>query len=539
MQVPAAIRGWPRSNFDPWWVYACIAGAIALRFGLLLTSLSEISADEAVPGLQSRHIWLLGARPLVDYENPPHGSLEMYLTAAAFALFGSSALTLRIVAMTFGVAFVPLSYLLGRAAFSARVGRWSALYASIGPAFLEIWQLKAGSGYVIVLAFGAAALLVIHGIAYRGWRWPAFGALGLLLGAGFWNHPVMFYFWVVAAIVIGLLAIEGIRAFDVRPGRLIRGIPPAVSFVLGFGAGLGPLIAHNLKNEWVTLQLLTRSDAALPSPVLALRDVFRVAAPIMLGFTQPTSNPDQAAQLVASTVWWNGIGIAVGAMLFAFTLWYGRRAIRSMLRLRLPADAGAPMLLALIVTPILFSLSRFRDFLTEPRYLMPMFVAMPIVVGLILGSNGRIRVAAGRLVMTAALAVNLIGVVRIQSDLNLPWDGPISLAGANSALSEFLTGRQLHAFYGDYWTVYPVMFESREKVLGSAIMNGADIGWNRYLPAAHAVSISENPAVVQIAGTDAEARFRQHLSRRSVTYEQARVGVYSVYWAFSERAFGF
>ena len=83
------------------------------------------------------------------------------------------------------------------------------------------------------------------------------------------------------------------------------------------------------------------------------------------------------------------------------------------------------------------------------------------------------------------------------------------------------------------------MFESREKVLGSAIRNGAEIGWNRYLPAARAVSTSENPAVVQIAGTAAEARFREHLTRRSITYEHARVGVYTVYWAFSERAFDF
>ena len=198
---------------DFWWLSGCLLLGAGLRVGLLQTSLTEISSDEAVPGLQARHIWLAGARPLVDYENPPHGSMEMYLTAGVFALFGSSALTLRLVPLAFGLAFVPLSYGLGRVARSASVGRWSALYAAIGPAFLEIWQLKAGSGYVIVLALGAASLLVLNGLAYRRWGVPAYALLGLLLGIGFWNHPVMIYFWVVSAVGIGLpVAIRDVRS---------------------------------------------------------------------------------------------------------------------------------------------------------------------------------------------------------------------------------------------------------------------------------------------------------------------------------------
>src|SRR3990172_7730823 len=183
---------------DFWWVAGCVLLAAALRLGLLLTSLAEITSDEAVPGLQARHIWLSGELPTVDYENPPHGSMEMYITAGAFALFGSSALVLRLVPLAFGLAFVVLTYILGRTARSREVGRLSALYAAVGPAFLEIWGLKAGSGYVLVLAFGAAALLLLDRVLRRRARAGGYFLLGALLGAGFWNHPVMFYFWAVA-----------------------------------------------------------------------------------------------------------------------------------------------------------------------------------------------------------------------------------------------------------------------------------------------------------------------------------------------------
>ena len=524
---------------DFWWLSGCLLLGAGLRVSLLQTSLTEISSDEAVPGLQARHIWLAGARPLVDYENPPHGSMEMYLTAGVFALFGSSALTLRLVPLAFGLAFVPLSYGLGRVARSASVGRWSALYAAIGPAFLEIWQLKAGSGYVIVLALGAASLLVLNGLAYRRWGVPAYALLGLLLGIGFWNHPVMIYFWVVSAVGIGLLVAGGVRDVGSRRPSVISKISGPAALAAGTGIGLAPLIAYNARNDWITFQILSRSEAALPNPILALKDVFAVAMPIMLGFAQPTSSADEAQRIVHEAGWMHGVGVAVGALLFAWTIWHFRESILSIVRLRLPPQAGSLMLVALVVTPVLFSLSRFRDFLTEPRYLMPIFVAMPLVVGVILGSSGRFRQIVGRAAIVAALVVNVVGVMRIDPALNLPWEEGVSLRNSNQELIAFLEDRQLDRFYADYWIVYPVMFESAERLLGYAVLDGIEIGWNRYIPAAHAVSVSEAPAVVQIAGTEAETRFRRLLSSRMIDHSEARVGAYTVYWGFSERILDF
>jgi hypothetical protein len=170
---------------------------------------------------------------------------------------------------------------------------------------------------------------------------------------------------------------------------------------------------------------------------------------------------------------------------------------------------------------------------------MPIFVAMPLVVGGILSSRGRTRQMLGRAAIVAALVVNVVGIIRIDPALNLPWEEGVSLRSSNGDLAAFLEERQLDRFYGDYWMVYPVMFESGERLLGFAVQEGTEIGWNRYIPAAHAVSVSERPAVVQITGTEAETRFRRLLTSRAIDHSEARVGAYTVYWGFTERVFDF
>jgi len=157
----------------------------------------------------------------------------------------------------------------------------------------------------------------------------------------------------------------------------------------------------------------------------------------------------------------------------------------------------------------------------------------------ILGSSGRVRQTLGRLVIIGAIAVNIAGVARIEPALNLPWEEGVSLEGSHGDLIQFLEARKLDRFYADYWTVYPVMFETREKLLGFVIRDGIDVGWNRYIPAAHEVGMSERPAIVQITGTEGAVRFKRLLADRSINHRQEQVGVYTVYWDFSERVFGF
>src|SRR3972149_4673654 len=71
-----------------------LAMAGALKAVLLLTNVVPFNADEAVVALMARHI-LQGERPVFFYGQAYLGSLDAWLVAGAFALFGQSVLAIR------------------------------------------------------------------------------------------------------------------------------------------------------------------------------------------------------------------------------------------------------------------------------------------------------------------------------------------------------------------------------------------------------------------------------------------------------------
>ena len=85
---------------------AAIVAGLALRAWLLANSLGTLDADEAVWGLMARHV-LDGEVSTFYWGQPYGGTLEVFLTAPLFAVFGSSTLALKLVpAALFAVAAV-------------------------------------------------------------------------------------------------------------------------------------------------------------------------------------------------------------------------------------------------------------------------------------------------------------------------------------------------------------------------------------------------------------------------------------------------
>src|SRR5436189_263651 len=78
-----------------WPVLCCVLIALLLRLWLVVRAGGTVNGDEALVGIQAQQI-LRGERPVYFYGQVYMGSLEAYLIAAIFALFGSSAWTLRV-----------------------------------------------------------------------------------------------------------------------------------------------------------------------------------------------------------------------------------------------------------------------------------------------------------------------------------------------------------------------------------------------------------------------------------------------------------
>jgi len=181
--------------------------------------------------------------------------------------------------------------------------------------------------------------------------------------------------------------------------------------------------------------------------------------------------------------------------------------------------------LVLVAVPTTFVLSKFRDLVTEPRYLLPMYSTAPLLALALLRTR-----RAGRwlppLLAAALLALNLYSIGSLNPVLNLPDTAVGSTAANRAELNRFLLSHGLDRVYTDYWIGYPLAFESGEKVVPSVLSGG----FNRYIPYAHEVAVSSNPAFVFIAGSQEESAFVDKLRERGVKAKRDVVSIYAVYW---------
>ena len=106
----------------------------------------------------ARHV-LNGELPAFFWGQAFKGVPEVYASAGAFALFGSSVTVLKAVTLAFFAVYVGLNFLL----LDKVASRWIAVSASslliAAPPALVFWSLDASAEYVLIMLLGTALLL--------------------------------------------------------------------------------------------------------------------------------------------------------------------------------------------------------------------------------------------------------------------------------------------------------------------------------------------------------------------------------------------
>lgn len=88
------------------------------------------------------------------------GSLEAYVAALFFYLFGSSSWALKLVPLIFSACFFVLCVHLARTLYGRRVGMLTALLLVFSSPFFLVWSVKARGGYMETLFFGTALFIL-------------------------------------------------------------------------------------------------------------------------------------------------------------------------------------------------------------------------------------------------------------------------------------------------------------------------------------------------------------------------------------------
>ena len=190
---------------------ALVAGVIA-RLILVIRSNALIDGDEAMVGIQAERI-LRGDFPTYFYGQAYMGSLETYLIAALFRLFGPSAWAMRAVPILLSLLLVYLTWRLAYALLprdsraTPLLAGLAALFAAVPPLYDAVTELRTWGGqievYVIILALLLATVELAHRLrdgaatAELARRWAIWG---FLAGLGIWVNPLIVYALITAVL---------------------------------------------------------------------------------------------------------------------------------------------------------------------------------------------------------------------------------------------------------------------------------------------------------------------------------------------------
>ena len=496
---------------------------IAARLPFLVTGKIPFDSDEAVEGLMARHV-LNGELPAFFWGQAFKGVPEVYASAGAFALFGSSVAILKGVTLVFFALYVALNFIL----LDRIASRWIAMSASAlliaAPPALVFWSLDASAEYVLIMLLGTTLLLIWTGARSR-------FALGVVTGLGLWIHQLFVVYLIPLAIRSATRRDMWRRPRIATVNRiaLVLGAIAGVYFLLGamaFFTGGFALRVGSISISATAPQKMARigigvlalaaiAQIAATTTRTQMRDAVRRYWPAAVGFVigyspallysllvEPARSPARVAnlqQLISASpdIFGNIVPILAGFKVPPTTE-----------RLPLPALAAVPLIMALFaflwssrerlttdffalfVTffPLLFLASGAYLDTHSYRYFVPWYAGLVVawaagslhlarIVRLsavghaIHASSGATRRSLGEggrpdtryyQVVATGMVCLMVGVHVWQQ---LVWYQRLQADTQSVATIECLKRNGMRGGYAEYWTAYKLTFLAQESVI--------------------------------------------------------------------------
>lgn len=448
-----------------YWVLGALflALGVGLRLHLLQGTGWSIDSDEAIVGLMAKHINEGRAPvPTFYYGQAYMGTLEPLAASVIFKIFGVSSVALKVVPLLFYVALFPVVFWLGALIGGAEIGLAACWFTAVSPASFVEWSTRARGGFIEVVLFCTLALALVL-------KWLKFGphlvgtaCIGLLLGLSWWtNNQTIFVLGPIGLFML-LGAIAHARdswrspLHDLKNHLIVGGV--------GFLLGGFPFWRFNILNDFASFKMFSATSNIAHN----FDGFWSVALPVLVGAKRAW----EGVEVFPGATW-------VAAVIFGITLvWLildriilaeesieerGARAI---------AEKGASLLLIFVVTAsTIFVLSSFGGLFTAPRYLLPIYPAVFVLIAITYQGlkSANWLCGVGYLVAVSALflASNYYGGHYIPGE---PFVYQQERAAADHReLNEWLIGRGIKRIATNYWIGYRVAFETQEQVTFSQI----------------------------------------------------------------------
>jgi hypothetical protein len=427
------------------------------------------------------------------------GTIEAYLGAAFFRLFGPSLLTLRLGVILLYAFFLASMYLLTKLLYTKKLALFVLVLLGLGSSYVFLQEVYAKGGSTQTLFFGTLAFLLASWLALtshqdlpRGKRWlrfAAYGGWGLAVGLGVWSDLIVLPFFIMSSLLLLLFCRRDLRSWA------------PVFLLLGFAIGVFPLIAYNVQvphgqDSLSTLLWNYNRPHASSHLVRGIQATIQMSLPTATGdpfcpvsaVNYPIDASPQSIQCKMLHTGWSA-GYMILWTLAAFLAGKGLWKLRTSMKVGLPERmqeiilhfARLCLLASAAMALVGYAVSAAPQGAPHghARYLIGLLMVTPALIWpLWSGASAsrspladettfhrptRLRVK----VIVKRGALLLMGMLFLIGAMSIVGDIPSSRA-ANQQQDEFIANlvrMGATRIYTDYWTCYRIVFVSQEKII--------------------------------------------------------------------------
>jgi len=475
--------------------------AILLRLTLDAFGWPSTNSDEGTMGIMALHIAFRGEHPVLFYGQNYMGTMEAYLGAVFFHLFGTSLFTLRFSVILLDALFLASMYLLTCLLYTKNMALMVLVVLSLGSNAIFMRELYATGGSTQTLLFGSLSFLLAAWLAFSysrtlsarlHWlRYAAYASWGLVVGLGVWSDSVVLPFFLLSGLLLLL--------FCWRDGRTVA----PLCLLLGFIVGVFPLLAYNVQapsgqNSFsILLGLFHGTGVQAPHTLgqfwLGIKNTLQISLPTATGdpfCSVPslsyanTEGLQSSPCLLLHTLWGVGCLLLWGQAIVLIIL--GARKyisaerdaiVRSVARFCLLTSAG------LAVAAYAVSSAPLGAPQSHARYLVGLLLVTPALLWpLWSGATNKGNSAArpwtklfNRILLLLIACAFLLGTGNTFGEL------PATQAAnrQQDALIHDLLLLGVTHMYTEYWTCDRIAFLSREEIICGVVDNNLQPSHNR------------------------------------------------------------
>ncbi|HVP21266.1 MAG TPA: hypothetical protein VMS73_05335 [Anaerolineaceae bacterium] len=511
--------------------------AAAWKICLMAINAFPFNSDEAVVALMARHI-LAGETPTFFYGQAYMGSLDAFLVAAGFALFGQAVWVIRLVQTLLYIGTIIATVFIGRVAFgSISTGQLAGLFMAIPVVNTTLYTTVSLGGYGEAMFFGSFSLLIgFHILNFVQHHSQPNNKLivllfgwGLVSGIGAWANSLSLVFSVPVALMLVILMVK-------QPAHKAGYWKRAWIGIIGLGVGSLPWWLYAIQNGFSKLLTeLTGSAVAVEQGSWLVRIWDHFLNLIVLGFPA-------AFGLRPS---WEVRWLALPLIPFILAFWgiVGLFFYRS-LRQRQAETAAFVVLGGIILTFCLgFLLTSFG---VDPsgRYFLPLAVPFSLIGAqyvLMVVKNVKWQIGLAALILAFNAWGTLESAFRNPPGITTQFDAITVIDQTRMPdLIAFLKQTGETSGYSNYWVSYPLAFLSGEELIYTPrLPYHSDLRYtprdDRYAPYDLVVQSNPKEAFITTRNPALNDDLRKQFTQQGVTWFEKQIGDFQIFYNLSKK----